>query len=330
MKILVVGGAGYIGSHMVRELLDNGYDPVILDNLSSGHRWAVPGERLVHGDLGDRALLAHLFSTYQVSAVLHFASFIQVGESVGAPLKYYHNNVANTLNLLSAMQEAGVTRFVFSSTAAVYGTPSEIPLTESAELRPENPYGRSKLMVEQILADCAHAWGLRSACLRYFNAAGAHPTAGIGEAHHPESHLIPIVLQTALGMRDSVSINGDDYPTPDGTCIRDYIHVCDLAAAHTLALRYLLDGGDSLTCNLGNGKGYSIREVIDVCRAVTGHPIPVTIAPRRAGDPAYLVASAQTAVRLLGWKPQYPDLASIVETAWAWHRPKENSLFRSI
>lgn len=319
MKLLVVGGAGYIGSHMVRELLDSGYDPVIFDNFSTGHEWAVPAGRLVRGDLADRAALSRLFAEHAFDAVLHFASFIQVGESVSLPLKYYQNNVANTLNLLEAMKEAGVRRFVFSSTAAVYGTPKEIPITETAHLQPENPYGRSKLMVEDILADCERAWGLRSAILRYFNAAGAHPSAEIGEAHEPESHLIPLVLQVALGKREFITINGEDYDTPDGTCIRDYIHVCDLVRAHTLALQALLNGKGSMVYNLGNGKGYSIREVIEVCRKVTGHAIPEKLGPKRAGDPALLVASSDRIASDLGWRPQYGELEAIVASAWRWH-----------
>lgn len=319
VKILVVGGAGYIGSHMVRELLEKGYDPVVLDNLSTGHGWAVPEERLEKGDLADGGALERLFAKHRFEAVMHFASFIQVGESVAAPLKYYENNTANTVKLLSAMEKSGVKRFVFSSTAAVYGTPATIPIPEDAPLRPENPYGRSKLMVEEILTDCERAWGLRSARLRYFNAAGAHPSGEIGEAHDPESHLIPIILQVALGKRDAVTVNGEDYPTPDGTCVRDYIHVCDLAAAHTLALEALLAGKGSMVYNLGNGKGYSIREVIEVCRRVTGRPIPVKSGSRRAGDPARLVAWSERIMAELGWKPRYGELEAIVETAWQWH-----------
>lgn len=319
MNILVVGGAGYIGSHMVCELLEQGFNPLVFDNLSTGHLWAVPESRLIQGDLADTAVLADLFTSHSFDAVMHFASFIQVGESVHDPLKYYKNNVGNTLNLLSAMQQAGVCRFVFSSTAAVYGTPDEVPISESAPLHPQNPYGHSKLMIEQVLEDCEKSWGLKSARLRYFNAAGAHPLGDIGEAHEPESHLIPIILQVALGQREYISINGDDYPTPDGTCIRDYIHVSDLASAHTLALKHLLSGGGSVTCNLGNGKGYSIREVIDICCKVTEYPIPVQIGPRRAGDPARLVASADKAKAMLGWQPRYSNLETIVETAWKWH-----------
>lgn len=320
MKILVVGGAGYIGSHMVRELLAEGFDPLVFDNLGTGHGWAVPDGRLLHGDLADSGRLREVFAAHAFDAVMHFASFIQVGESVQQPLKYYRNNVANTLNLLEAMRDADVRRFVFSSTAAVYGTPETVPISEDAPLHPENPYGHSKLMIEQVLADCEQAWGLRSARLRYFNAAGAQPDRSIGEAHDPESHLIPIILQVALGRREAITVNGDDYPTPDGTCIRDYIHVCDLASAHTLALRALLDGRESMAYNLGNGTGYSIRQVIDVCREVTGHPIPVAVGPRRPGDPAALVASSAKIASELGWKPRYADLRTIVETAWEWHK----------
>ena len=323
MRILVVGGAGFIGSHMVRELLDKGFDPLVFDNLSTGHAWAVPEDRLVKGDLADLNALDNVFADCSFDAVMHFASYIQVGESVTAPLKYYQNNVANTLNLLAAMERAGIRRFVFSSTAAVYGTPVEVPITENAALRPENPYGRSKLMIEEILADCEHAWGLQSACLRYFNAAGAHLSSEIGEAHNPESHIIPIVLQVALGKREFITINGDDYPTPDGTCIRDYVHVCDLAQAHTIALEALLAGRGSMVCNLGNGTGYSIREVIEVCRKVTGHRIPVQIGPRRPGDPALLVASSQKMMQEFGWRPRYAKLEDIVASAWQWHRKRQ-------
>jgi UDP-glucose 4-epimerase len=316
LNILVVGGAGYIGSHMVQELLYKGYDPLVYDNLSTGHESAVPEERLIVGDLANGEGLRKLFATHNFDAVMHFASFIQVGESVSQPLKYYHNNVGNSLNLLSAMEKAGVKRLVFSSTAAVYGTPDTVPIAETASLHPENPYGRSKLMLENILADCDQAWGLKSACLRYFNAAGAHPSAGIGERHNPESHLIPIILQVALGQREFITVNGDDYATPDGTCIRDYIHVCDLAVAHTLALNELLHDKGSMVYNLGNGTGYSIKQVIEICRRVTGHPIPVKVGARRAGDPAMLVASSEKIAQELGWKPVFPELESIVESAW--------------
>jgi UDP-glucose 4-epimerase len=324
VKILVVGGAGYIGSHMVRELLDKGFDPVVFDNLSTGHGWAVPEGRLITGDLTDRVALDRLFQTHDFTAVMHFASSIQVGESVNFPLKYYQNNVANTLNLLSAMEKAGVKRLVFSSTAAVYGTPENVPITEGAHRHPENPYGHSKFMVEQILEDCGHAWGLRYAAMRYFNAAGAHPSGDIGEAHDPESHLIPIILQVALGKRESITIFGDDYATPDGTCIRDYIHVCDLAAAHTLALQALVSGSASMRYNLGNGKGYSNLEVLEVCRFVTGHTIPCTFGSRRAGDPARLVASSDKIIKDLGWCPRFPGLTEIVKCAWNWHGKQLN------
>ena len=316
IKILVVGGAGYIGSHMVRELLDKGYDPLVFDNLSTGHADAVPTGRLIVGDLADREALACVFRDHAIEAVMHFASFIQVGESVTAPLKYYQNNVANTLNILAAMESAGVKRFVFSSTAAVYGTPDVVPISEHFPLKPENPYGHSKMMIEQVLADCERAWELRSACLRYFNAAGAHPSGEIGERHNPESHLIPITLQVALGQREFITVNGDDYATLDGTCVRDYVHVCDLAAAHTLALAELLKGSESMIYNLGNGAGYSINQVVEVCRRVTGHPIPVKVGARRAGDPAQLVASSARIMRELGWQPRYAALESIVESAW--------------
>lgn len=260
-----------------------------------------------------------MFGANDFTAVMHFASSIQVGESVVLPLNYYRNNVSNTLNLLSAMERAKVKKIVFSSTAAVYGIPETVPISETSAINPENPYGRSKWMVEQVLSDCESAWGLSSARLRYFNAAGAHPLGGIGEAHHPESHLIPIILEVALGKRQFVMVNGDDYDTPDGTCVRDYIHVCDLACAHTLALGALLRTGQSTVYNLGNGKGYSINEVIEVCRKVTGHPIPVKVGPRRAGDPAQLVASSKKIVTDLRWEPVYDDLDAIVGSAWQWH-----------
>lgn len=319
-KILVVGGAGYIGSHMVLELLKTGFEPIVFDNLSSGHTWAVPERLLIRGDLADVHALHTLFHEHTFDAVMHFASFIQVGESVVYPLKYYQNNISNTLNLLSEMEKAGVRRFVFSSTAAVYGTPSETPIPESARLAPENPYGHSKLMVEQVLSDCGRAWGLKSACLRYFNAAGAHPDGNIGEAHEPETHIIPLILKVVLGERPFFTINGNDYETDDGTCIRDYIHVCDLASAHSKALHLLFSGDGSFTCNLGIGHGYSVYEVIEACRKVTGRSLSIKIGPRRQGDPAKLVASADKAIKLLSWQPRYSDLETIVATAWNWHR----------
>lgn len=318
-NILVVGGAGYIGSHIVRELIDNTIDFMVYDNLSTGHTWALPADFLIVGELSDEEKLDAVFENHRIDAVMHFASSIQVGESVVSPLAYYRNNVASTLVLLDVMRRHKVTKFVFSSTAAVFGTPAQVPIREDAPLHPENPYGHSKLMVEQILADCQRAWGLQSAILRYFNAAGAHPDATIGEAHNPESHLIPLILQVALGQRDAITINGTDYATPDGTCVRDYIHVSDLATAHLLALDHLLDGGSTTVCNLGNGSGYSIQQVIEVCRKVTGHPIPVRIGERRAGDPAELVASSEKMRSEFGWQPRFPDLETIVATAWKWH-----------
>lgn len=325
MKILVVGGAGYIGSHMVRELLDAGVEPIVFDNLSSGHKWVVPSEIFEFGDLGNREQLNRLFSVYRFDAVLHFASFIQVGESMEAPLKYYENNVGSTINLLAAMQKAGVRKFIFSSTAAVYGKPEVIPVSEDSQLNPKNPYGRSKLMVEQILADCAQAWGLKYAILRYFNAAGAHPDFDIGEAHDPETHLIPLILQVALGKKDFAVIHGDNYETPDGTCIRDYVHVCDLASAHGLVLKALNEGKDALIYNLGNGKGYSNAEVLEACRKVTQHPIPVKFGLRRPGDPGVLVADAKKIIKELGWQPKLSDLETIIKSAWRWHKLAQGS-----
>jgi UDP-glucose 4-epimerase len=321
--VLVTGGCGYIGSHVVRALLDRGDPVVVVDNLSTGHPWAVPEQVLVRGDLGDRSFLSDVFAAHRIAAVLHFASFIQVGESVHQPLKYYDNNLARTIALLDAMQGAGVNRFIFSSTAAVYGTPDTVPIREDAPLRPGNPYGRSKLMVEDILRDCGEAWRLETVALRYFNASGAHPSGEIGEAHDPESHLIPLVLQAASGRRESVTINGVDYDTTDGTCIRDYIHVCDLADAHLLALDRLLGGGGSQVYNLGNGAGYSVREVIDTCSRVTGRPVQVATGARRAGDPAVLVASSERIAADLGWRPRFSDLESIVADAWRWEQKLE-------
>jgi UDP-glucose 4-epimerase len=328
MTILVTGGCGYIGSHMVRELQERGDEPVVFDSFVTGHEWAVSRCRVVKGDLADNYALAELFASCRFEAVIHFASSIQVGESVVAPLKYYQNNVANTLNLLLAMEHAGVKRLVFSSTAAVYGTPKDMPITEDAPLCPENPYGRSKLMVEQIIADCERAWGLQFACLRYFNAAGAHPSATIGEAHEPESHLIPLVLQVARGMREWITINGDDYLTEDGTCLRDYIHVCDLVAAHSLALDALRHGKESMVYNLGNGRGYSIKEVVEICRKVTGHSIPIKIGSRRMGDPPELVASSAKIIRELWWQPCYNDLETIVADAWQWEKTLAGKIHR--
>jgi UDP-glucose 4-epimerase len=319
-RILVVGGAGYIGSHMVKRLVEQGYEVVAADNLSTGFRDAVKGARLVEVDIMDSRALKDLLSNAQFAAVLHFASFIQVGESVREPSKYYANNVTATLGLLDAMVSAGVQRLIFSSTAAVYGDPLYVPIDESHAKQPINPYGRSKWMVEQILEDYDRAYGLKSVCLRYFNAAGADPGGELGERHEPETHLIPIILQAAAGRRPAISVFGQDYATPDGTCIRDYIHVEDLVDAHVLALEYLLAGKDSDAFNLGNGNGFSVNEVIASAKRVTGKPISVTYAERRAGDPPRLVADATRAKTLLGWRPKRTDLDTIVADAWRWER----------
>ena len=317
-RLLVVGGAGYIGSHMVKHLLRRGCDVVTFDNLSTGHRDAVLGGEFVLGDLADRDALDALFSQYQFDAVFHFASFIQVGESVKEPAKYYANNVVNTLKLLDAMVAHGVGRFVFSSTAAVYGEPAYTPIDEAHPKQPINPYGKTKWMVEQILEDYDRAYGLRSIALRYFNAAGADPEGQLGERHDPETHLIPLVLQAASGRRPHISVFGRDYDTPDGTCIRDYIHVADLADAHWLALDKLMQGAASAAYNLGNGNGFSVQQVIDTAASVTGRPIPVVDAPRRDGDPARLVADSTAARQALNWQPVRDDLATIIEDAWTW------------
>lgn len=318
--VLVVGGAGYIGSHMVKELVRDGYEVIVLDNLSRGHRDLIPGGVFVEGDLGDVAVLGHIFSKYKIGAVMHFAAFSLVGESVEKPLDYYRNNVSRTVELLATMQRHGVNRFIFSSTAAVYGEPARVPITEDLPCHPTNPYGASKLAVERLLADCEQATDLRYVSLRYFNAAGADVSGTLGERHEPETHLIPLVLRVATGERKQISIYGADYPTPDGTCIRDYIHVSDLAAAHLLSLKRLMSGGGSAVYNLGNSRGHSVREVIDTARHVTGREIPVTVAARRPGDPAVLVADSSRARRELGWSPRHEELASIIETAWKWHR----------
>ena len=318
MKILVVGGAGYIGSHMVKMLLDGGHQVVTFDNLSSGFRNAVLGGEFVEGDLANTALLNEVFEKHQPEAVMHFASYIQVGESVQHPAKYYFNNFTNTLNLLNTMVKYRVNNFIFSSTAAVFGEPEYVPIDEAHPKAPLNPYGRSKLMVEQILADYEHAYGLKSVCLRYFNAAGADPSALLGERHEPETHLIPLVLQAISGKRTHISVFGRDYDTADGTCIRDYIHIVDLCSAHLLALTKLAKDGVSQCFNLGNGAGFSVQEVISVAEQVTGKKVKVVDAPRRDGDPARLVADAALAKDTLGWSPIYTDLATIIAHAWAW------------
>lgn len=316
--ILVVGGAGYIGSHMVWLLGQRGARVTVLDNLSTGHRDAVLCGRLVEGDMADADLLGSLFGQHRFDAVMHFASCIQVGESVVDPAKYYLNNVSNTLVLLGAMRKHGVQHFVFSSTAAVFGEPLYSPIDEQHPRAPINPYGRTKWVIEQALDDYGHAYGLRSVSLRYFNAAGAHPDGLLGERHEPETHLIPLVLQAAAGRRPHVTVFGCDYDTPDGTCIRDYIHVMDLAEAHWQALRYLTDGGATRAFNLGNGDGYSVQQVVDTARAITGRPIAVQSGPRRAGDPARLVANASLARDVLRWRPRHASLQAIVQDAWRW------------
>ncbi|HUQ73327.1 MAG TPA: UDP-glucose 4-epimerase GalE [Burkholderiales bacterium] len=322
MKVLVVGGAGFIGSHMTLALAEAGHEAVVLDDLSSGREDAVLGARLVVGSIADAQLLDRLFKAERFDGVLHFASLIQVGESVREPAKYYANNLANTLTLLDAMVRHGVRRFIFSSTAAIFGNPERVPIDEAAAERPINPYGRTKWMVEHALRDFDAAYGLRSVCLRYFNAAGADPRARIGENHEPESHLIPLALQAASGRRSSLQVYGRDYDTPDGTCIRDYIHVTDLCAAHLGALERLRDGGASAAYNLGNGNGFSVQNVIDVVGKVTGRPIRVEDAPRRAGDPPRLVADARRARAELGWQPRYADLEAMVAHAWAWEQKR--------
>ncbi|HEV3079324.1 MAG TPA: UDP-glucose 4-epimerase GalE [Gemmataceae bacterium] len=318
MRILVTGGAGYIGSHTVRLLLSRGHEVWIYDNLSEGHRAAVPAERLIVGDLCDVPQVDQLVMDRRIEAVIHFAAFTYVGDSVREPGKYYQNNLVNTLNLMECLRRNRVGRFVFSSTAATFGVPERAPITEDEPQRPINPYGSSKLAVERALADYAVAYGWGYAALRYFNAAGASPDAKIGEDHDPETHLIPLILQAILGQRPAIEIYGTDYPTPDGTCIRDYIHVDDLAAAHLLALENL-QPGKGLRYNLGIGRGYSVREVIQAVESVTGKRVPVKEGPRRSGDPPVLVASSDRIQQELGWRPQYTDIRPIIETAWRWH-----------
>jgi UDP-glucose-4-epimerase GalE len=319
MRILVTGGAGYIGSHAVRLFLARGHDVWVYDNLVFGHRAAVPAERLIIGDLSEVQRLDQVLVQHRIEAVVHYAAFAFVGESVQDPAKYYQNNLVNTLNFMECLRRQGIGRFVFSSTCATYGTPERVPITEEEPQRPINPYGRTKLGIEQALADYARAYGWGYATLRYFNAAGAAPDGTIGEDHSPETHLIPLVFQTVLGRRPHIEVFGTDYPTPDGTCIRDYVHVDDLNEAHLLALERL-EPGTQLRYNLGTGRGYSVREVIRVVEEVTGKKVTAKEGPRRAGDPPELVACSDKAQCELGWRPQYAELRPIVETAWNWHK----------
>jgi len=320
MAVLVTGGAGYIGSHAVAALLEKGMEVVIADNLYQGHRAAVLGGKLYVGDLRDEAFLSRVFEENDIDGVIHFAANSLVGESMQDPGKYYHNNVYGTLCLLEQMKKAGVSRIVFSSTAATYGEPERVPIDEFDRTQPTNTYGETKLSMEKMIRwfDVAH--GIKSVSLRYFNAAGAHESGRIGEDHSPETHLVPLVLQVALGQREHISVFGEDYPTEDGTCVRDYIHVGDLADAHLLALERLAQGGESAVYNLGNGQGYSVKQVIEVARQITGHAIPAQIEARRAGDPAVLVASSERARRELGWEPRRHRLEDIIASAWNWHR----------
>ncbi|NJL00742.1 MAG: UDP-glucose 4-epimerase GalE [Spirulinaceae cyanobacterium SM2_1_0] len=323
--ILVTGGAGYIGSHAVLALQQAGYPVVVLDNLIYGHRALVTDVlkvELIEGDTSDRPLLDQLFASRAFGAVMHFAAYTYVGESMSAPDKYYRNNVVGTLTLLEAMQAAGVNQLVFSSTCATYGTPQVLPLTEDHPQKPINPYGLTKLMVEQMLADFDRAYGLRSVSFRYFNAAGADPEGRSGEDHDPETHLIPLALHTALGRREAIYIFGTDYPTPDGTCIRDYIHVSDLADAHVLGLEYLLAGGQTDQFNLGNGSGFSVRQVLKTAQRISGKAFAIVERDRRPGDPPILVGSSAKASRILNWQPRYGDLDTIVSHAWQWHQQR--------
>lgn len=322
MKVLVLGGAGYIGSHTVYELIDDGQDVVIIDNLETGHIEAVHEKaKFYKGDIRDRAFLEDVFSKEKdIDAVIHFAANSLVGESMVNPLKYYDNNLCGTKVLLEALVAHGIDKVVFSSTAATYGEPERVPILESDKTEPTNTYGETKLSMEKMFKWTGKAHGLRYVSLRYFNACGAHPNGKIGEAHNPETHLIPLILQVPNGQREAISIFGDDYDTIDGTCVRDYIHVLDLAQAHILAVKYLMAGNDSNIFNLGNGVGHTVKQVIDTARKVTQDPIKVEMAPRRAGDPATLIASSAKAKEVLGWKPEHDDLEEIIATAWNWHK----------
>jgi UDP-glucose-4-epimerase GalE len=319
MRVLVTGGAGYIGSHTAKALAKAGHEPLVLDNLSAGHRWAVKWGPLLEWDLADTEMLPQFLEKEHVEAVLHFAANLLVGESIQEPRKYFWNNVVNTLRLLDAMREAEVKLIVFSSSAAVYGNPQKVPIPEDHPKEPVNPYGETKLAMERALQWYGNAYGLKWVALRYFNAAGADADGGIGESHDPEAHLIPLAILAALGRRPHVEIYGTDYPTPDGTAIRDYIHVTDLADAHVRALSYLADGGESRALNLGTGQGNSVREVINAVGKVSPRPVPFREGPRREGDPPVLVADAHHAGKVLGWKPQQSQLEIIVRSAWNWH-----------
>ncbi|MDR2491831.1 MAG: UDP-glucose 4-epimerase GalE [Spirochaetaceae bacterium] len=321
--VLVAGGAGYIGSHTVRALLDEGRPVIVLDNLSEGHVEAAGGALLVQADIQDEGALEAIFSEHTISAVMHFCAYAYVGESVVNPQKYYHNNVGATLTLLAAMLRHKVKNIVFSSSCATYGNPVRLPIDESHPQNPVNPYGATKYMVERILADYHEAYGLNYIALRYFNAAGAHPDGSLGESHRIETHLIPLVLKTLTGERERIEIMGADYDTPDGTCIRDYIHVCDLANAHCAALGLLADGANGRCINLGTGQGVSVREVIQACERVTGKKVPALVAPRRAGDPAALVAAPSLAKKILGWSAHWTDIHNIIETAWHWEQNRK-------
>lgn len=321
MAVLVLGGAGYIGSHTVYELIDSGEDVVIADNLQTGYQEAVhPKAKFYKGDIRDKEFLDKLFKEEKIDSVIHFAANSLVGESMVDPLKYYDNNLYGTMVLLKSMVESGIDKIVFSSTAATYGEPESIPILETDRTEPTNTYGETKLSMEKMFKWVSKAHGLKYVSLRYFNACGAHISGEIGEAHNPESHLIPIILQVPNGQREEVGIFGDDYNTKDGTCVRDYIHVTDLAQAHILAVKYLREGNESNIFNLGNGVGFTVKEVIECARKVTGHKIPAVISPRRAGDPAVLIASSEKAKKILGWKPQHDSLEEIIETAWKWHK----------
>lgn len=316
--ILVTGGAGYIGSHIIKLLNQEEYETVVVDNLVQGHRELVKWGHFEEVDLGDKEKLAAVFKKYPIEAVIHFAALASVGESVVNPDKYYRNNMANTLNLLEVMKEYGVKKIVFSSTAATFGNPVKDLIDETHPQNPINPYGRTKLMMEKMMADFDRAYGMKYVALRYFNAAGCDPESEIGEWHVPEGHLIPIVMEVAMGKREKMTINGNDFPTPDGTCVRDYVHVTDLASAHLLALKKLMDGGGSDNFNLGNGSGFSNKQVVEMVKKVTGKEFEVVYGPRREGDPAILVADSRKAKEVLGWKPKYADLETIVRTAWEW------------